>query len=236
MAISVSQVNGRQAAVLAFVCCLWTVALAQQPAAPRVRFTFDFPASDPLHYEISMPADGHGSYSSQSRSGTDAGPASDPARDATELYQAEFAASPSTAARIFELARQANYFAGDLASSKKHMAFMGAKTLSYQAPGKATQATYNYSSLPEVQQLTAIFQDLAASLEFGRRLDHDLRYQKLALEDELKHMEDMVNEGHLQELLPVAPILQKIVDDPAIIKVSRSRAQRLLAKAGAGGK
>ena len=235
MAIRISPVNGGHAAVLAFVCCLWTAPLAQQ-AAPTVRFALDFPASDPMHYEISLLADGHGSYSSKSRSGTDAGLSSDPAHDATELYQTEFTASPSTAARIFDLARQANYFEGALASKNKHMAFMGDKTLSYQAPGKTTHATYNYSSLPEVQQLTEIFQGLAASLEFGRRLDHDLRYQKLALEDELKRMEDMVSEGHLQELLPVAPVLQKIVDDPAIIKVSRSRAQRLLAKAGTEGK
>ena len=198
-----------------------------------VRFTFNFPASDPMHYEISVLADGHGSYSSQSRSGTEAELPADSAHAAAELYQTEFTASPSTAARIFDLARQANYFEGTLASSKKHMAFMGDKTLSYQAPGRSTHASYNYSSLPEVQQLTEIFQDLAASLELGRRLDHDLRYQKLALEDELKRMEDMVNDRHLQELLPLAPILQKIADDPAIIKLSRSRAQRLLAKAAA---
>jgi hypothetical protein len=222
---------GRYAALSLF-CVLWTGALAQPVAAPTVRFTLDFPASNPLHYEVSIFADGHGSYSSQTRPDADSTSSVDPAHDAIETYQTEFTASPSTAARIFELARQAHYFEGSLDSGKNNMAFMGAKTLGYDAPGHSTHAAYNYSSLPAVRQLTEIFQDLSAALDFGRRLDHDLHYQKLALEDELKRLEEMVNEGHLQGIFPLVPLLQKIVDDPAIVNVSRSRAQRLLAKAG----
>jgi len=214
----------------------WSAALGQQAAAPTVRFTLDFPASNPLHYEVSILANGHGSYSSRTRPEADSQSSPDPAHEAIELYQTEFTASPSTAARIFDLARQAHYFEGTLDSGKNNMAFTGVKTLGYDAPGKSAHAAYNYSMLPAVRQLTEIFQDLSASLEFGRRLDHDLHYQKLALEDELKHMEEMVNQGHLQEIFPLAPLLQKIVDDPAIMKVSRSRAQRLLSKATPGRK
>jgi len=116
------------------------------------------------------------------------------------------------------------------------MAFTGTKTLSYDASGHTTRASYNYSALPAVRQLTEVFQDLSESLEFGRRLDHDLHYQKLAVEDELKRMEEMVNQGRLQEISPLAPLLQKIVDDTAVMNVSRSRAQRLLLKAKAAGK
>jgi len=226
---------GRYAA-LALICVPWTGALAQQSAAPTVRFTFDFPASNPLHYEVSILADGHGSYSSRTRPEADSASSVDSAREVIETYQTEFTASPSTAAHIFDLARQAHYFEGTVDSGDKHIAFTGAKTLSYDAPGHSTHASYNYSSIPTVRQLTEIFQDLAAALEFGRRLDHDLHYQKLALEDELKRLEEMVNEGHLQEIFPLVPLLQKIVDDPAIMNVSRSRAQRLLAKAGPGRK
>ena len=236
MVIRIPCLAGRYALSFALVCSLCSAATAQQAPAPTVRFTLDFPASDPLHYEISILSDGHGSYSSRTRAEVDAGLSSDPARDAIESYQTEFTASYATAARIFELSRQAHYFEGTIDSGKTNMAFMGAKTLSYEAANHSTHATYNYSSLPAVRELTEIFQDLSASLEFGRRLDHDLHYQKLALEDELKRMEEMVNEGHLQEIFPLAPLLQKIVDDPAIMNVSRSRAQRLLAKAGTGGK
>jgi len=226
----------RCAIAFLLLCFSWPAVLSQHAAAPTVRFTLDFPASNPLHYEVSILADGHGSYSSRTKPETDAESSPDPAHEAIELYQTEFTASPSTAARIFNLARQAHYFEGTLDSGKNNIAFTGAKTLGYDAPGQSTHAAYNYSMLPAVRQLTEIFQDLSVALEFGRRLDHDVHYQKLALEDELKRMEEMVNQGHLQEIFPLAPLLQKIVDDPAIMKVSRSRAQRLLSKATPGGK
>ena len=38
-------------------------------------------------------------------------------------------------------------------------------------------------------------------------------------------MEEMSNSGGLEEISAVAPILQKIADDPAVIKVVRARAQ-----------
>jgi hypothetical protein len=132
------------------------------------------------------------------------------------------------------LASRAHYFAGELDSRKKKLASTGAKTLSYQASGKNTQATYNYSPIPAVQDITAILQGLSATLEFARRLEHDLRYQKLALDEELKRMEEMAVAGSLTELSAAAPILRKIADDATIMNVSRSRAQRLLARAGSG--
>jgi len=48
------------------------------------------------------------------------------------------------------------------------------------------------------------------------------------LDDELKKMEEMWNSHEIQEISAVAPVLQKIADDPAVIKVVRARAQRLL--------
>jgi hypothetical protein len=73
-------------------------------------------------------------------------------------------------------------------------------------------------------------------LEFGHRLDYYLRYQKLALDEELKKMEEMLNSGGLVEMSAVAPVLQKIADDPAVIKVVRARAQRLMLVPGTKGK
>jgi hypothetical protein len=52
----------------------------------------------------------------------------------------------------------------------------------------------------------------------------------------LKNMEEVANSGGLVEISTVAPVLQKIEDDPAVIKVVRARAQRMLELAGTGGK
>jgi uncharacterized protein (UPF0147 family) len=44
----------------------------------------------------------------------------------------------------------------------------------------------------------------------------------------LKRMEQMEKEKSLEEVQAVAPILQRIVADSAVINVTRARAQRLL--------
>jgi hypothetical protein len=64
-------------------------------------------------------------------------------------------------------------------------------------------------------------------MEFGRRLTYFHRYQKLALDDELKQMLDQAQRGELADLQAVSPILQSIYDDPSVINVVRARARRI---------
>jgi hypothetical protein len=136
--------------------------------------------------------------------------------------------------RIFDLAKRAHYFQGDVDSKKRNLASTGRKTLSYKDDQRSTEATYNYSPIPAVQELTQIFQSLSATLEFGRRLEYFHHYQKLALDDELKRMEETAEQNGLTELTAVAPILQQIANDNSVINPVRARAQRLLERAEAG--
>jgi hypothetical protein len=211
------------------LCCLWFVpgTQAQQTAIPTVSFTCDFPGSEPDHYAISVPDDGNAVYDSNSKLNDSA---------ASEPFHSDFTVSQASRTRIFELAKRAHYFEGDVDSKKKNLASTGMKTLAYKDAQKSTRATYNYSPIPAVEELTAFFQSLSTTLEFGHRLDYYLRYQKLALDEEMKKMEEMSNSGGLVEISAVAPILQKIADDPAVIKVVRARAQRLMLAPAAKGK
>jgi hypothetical protein len=59
-------------------------------------------------------------------------------------------------------------------------------------------------------------------------LQYDRQYQKLALEEELKRMEEMFSHNELSEMGAIQPILQQISNDPSVVNVSRARAQRLL--------
>ena len=77
-----------------------------------------------------------------------------------------------------------------------------------------------------------MFQGLSATLEFGHRLEYYYRYQKLALADELKRMEDMDKGDSLQQVSAISNILRRIADDQSVINVVRARAQRLLQSAG----
>ena len=184
-----------------------------------VTFTLDFPNSDPDHYSIAVVSDGHAHYECVARISADS--------DDRDNYQADFTVSDATRARIFELAAQADYFSGKIDSSKK-VAFTGAKKLAYKDGQRDSFATYNFSPKPAVQDLTALFQNVAATLEFGRRLAYYHRYQKLALDDETKHMEDQARRGDLAELQAVRPVLQEIFDDPSVMNVVRARAQRIM--------
>lgn len=186
----------------------------------NVTFSLNFPGSDPESYSISVASDGHAHYECSAKISADS--------DDREVYEADFTFSDSTRARIFELAEQSHYFSGKVDSGNKKLAFTGAKKLTYKDGQRDSTAEYNFSSVTPVQELTSLFQNVAATLEFGRRLAHYHRYQKLALDQELKRMEDQARRGDLNELQAVKPILQDIYDDPAVINVVRARAQRLL--------
>jgi hypothetical protein len=188
-------------------------------SSPAVSFTLDFPGSQPEHYTIRVAQDGKASYESR-------GPVS-PESEARDDFHIAFEASAATRARVFELAAKAHHFSSDLDSHRKNLASTGSKTLAYLDGEKQTSSTYNYSNTSAVQDLTHLFQDMASTLEFARRLDFYHRYQKLALDAELKRMEDLAKSNSLAELQAAEPILRQIADDPSVINVVRARARNL---------
>ena len=203
---------------------LLAACFALHAETPMVILIFDFPGSEPEHFATLVRADCFTSYDSNGRL--------TPQSDAGEPFHLEFAMSKATCDRIFSLAKKAQYFEGDIDSKAPNLAFTGHKTLVYQDGPKKTQATYNYSPIPAVEELTVLFQDLSTTLEFGRRLDFYHHYQKLMLDGELERMESMLHDKSLEELPAVAPILRTVANDPSVMNISRRRALRLLSQAG----
>jgi hypothetical protein len=185
-----------------------------------VIFSLDFPSSDPEHYSFTVDSDGHARYESVARISVDS--------EDRETYHAEFQFSPGARARIFDLAAQSHYFSGKIDSGNRKIAFTGTKKLTYHDAGRNNTAQFNYSTAPPVQQLTTLFQAVAATMEFGRRLTYCLRYQKLALDEELKRMEAQAQDNQLAEIQAVEPILREIVGDTSVINLDRAHAQRLI--------
>lgn len=207
------------AVLLGCVALVWPLfTCAAEPAT--VSFSLDFPASDPAQYTISVQSDGHAHYECSAKVSPDS--------DERDVYQTDFTFSDATRARVFDLAAQAHYFSGRIDSGNHKIAFTGVKKLVYKDGQRNSSAEFNYSSVPAVQQLTSLFQNVAATLEYGRRLTHYHRYQKLALSDELKRMEDQARAGDLGELDAVRSVLQDIYDDQSVINVVRARAQRIM--------
>jgi hypothetical protein len=212
----------KRTGVTLFVGCLAVLlstggASAGEPAS--IVFALDFPKSDPAHYSISVTSDGHARYECVAKTAPDA---------EEEPYTSEFDFSAANRARIFDLAAQAHYFSGKVDSGNRKLAFTGAKKLVFRDGQHTYTADYNYSDVPAVQQLTTLFQNVAATLEYGRRIVYYHHYQKLALDDELKRMEAQARSNELSELQAVQPVLQELFDDTSVINVVRARAQRLV--------
>jgi len=197
----------------------------QAPAERTVTFTLDFPQSQPEHYSIEIHDSGKSRYQSSGRISSES--------EDTDSFSLDFSVSATTRDKVFGLAERSKYFTRDVDSHRKNMAFTGKKTLSYKDAERSGESTYNYSTDPAVQELTTLFQGLSTTLETGHRLQYDHRYQKLALEQELKRTEEMARFTPPVELQAIAPILQQIVNDSSVINVTRARAQRLLARGGA---
>jgi hypothetical protein len=208
--------------VLALFLAMSAALMAQQPvnSAPTITFSLDFPQSIPDHYVITVSSDRRASYESTGKL--------TPQADPGEPFGEEFTMSADTCKKIFELGAKAKYFEGQIDSGNKKLASTGVKVLTYVDGARKTEATYNYSPNPAVQQVTAIFQNISSTLEFGRRLEFYHHHQKLALEEELKRMEEMARSKSLEEIQALAPVLQSIVADRSVLNVTRARAQRLL--------
>lgn len=202
---------------------------APRPALPTITFSFEFAGAIPGHYALTVEATGRAAYRSDS-------PAEEnqvyetPGKTATaDPFVEHFALSQATADRIFGLAKTLNYFQGDFDYKKTRVANTGIKKMTYADPARHFETTYNWSQNIDLMALTRLLQAISSTLEFHRRIEHELRYQKLALDEELKQLQDAVTHSDAAELQILAPTLQKIVKDSSLLHIARRRAQELLA-------
>ena len=214
---------GMLALAASFVPLMAQQAATDKPAPAVVTFTLDFPQSSPEHYSIAVDARGHANYECTGKVAEDSD---------EETYRAEFEVSAGNRERIFEWVKQAKYFAGKIDSGNNKLAFTGTKVLSYQDGQHSNTARFNYSNLEPVRQLTALFQSMAGTLEYGQRLAYYHRYQKLALDDELKRMEAQAKNNELSEIQGVEPALREIFEDASVINAVRARAKELMQMGG----
>ena len=195
-----------------------------KPGIPTVQFVFDWRAQNPPRYSIAIDASGRATYRSEPSADPNGGVAPEP-------YFVEWTTSQSTREKVFDAARKLNYFQGKLESNAK-VAQTGIKTLSYKDPSHQGSATYNYSENPSVRELTHIFQSIATTTELGRKLTHDLRYDKLGIDADLKALREQQKQGDAIEIVSILPVLQQIANDTAMLRMAQQRAKDILHSAG----
>lgn len=208
-------------------------AVAQNPqppagaAIPTVKFDVFWEPATPQQYTITLQATGETKYVSHN-----------PTKPADENgvqgddFETQFTLSAATRDKIFAMAEQARYFDGEFDYKKHSVANTGRKTLTYSDSNRHFATTYNWSENAAVDQLTRMFQGISNVIEHGRKIQFLRRFDKLGLEAELKALEDQSAAHFLTELQLIAPTLESIANDPAILNIARQRAKRLLAQCG----
>jgi hypothetical protein len=200
-------------------------AAAQQSAPPAsIRYSFDWAQGFPWQkYTMNVQSDGKAHFE-----GT---PQADGSYD-TDPYEQDFTMSPTNRQKIFDYARWLNYFQGDFDSHLKHVAKTGTKTLQYDSPQEKGSTTFDYSQHPEIQELARLFAGIATTIDYGRKLAFQYRFDKLGMDKRMKELEQLHKDGNVEELQIIAPTLRKIADDPNMMNISRQSATRLLRTLG----
>jgi hypothetical protein len=214
-------------------CIYGAAALSAQQSqvAPRaatqaaVTYLFDWPQGIPwTKYSIIVQADGTARFT-----GT---PHPDDSNSDTDPVEQDFTMSGANRERVFELAQKLNYFQGDFDAHIKHIAQTGRKTLEYQSSQVHGSSTFNYSQNADVQELANLFSGIATTVDYGRRLAFQYRFDKLGLDQRLKELVDLQANRESRELHIIAPILRKIANDPNMMNIARQNAAHLLQSIG----
>lgn len=194
----------------------------QASATPSITFERFWQDFTPQSVTITASANGAVKYSSR-----------DPGKNGDEAdeYHTEFTISRARCDKLFRDAGEANYFQGDFTFKKHAVASTGKKTLTYADASRHFTTSYDYSENKAIEETTSIFIGISNTIEHGRKLQFLRRFDKLGLESELKVMEDEAETHNLVEMQLIAPTLESIAQDPAILNIARQRAHRLLAKA-----
>jgi hypothetical protein len=134
----------------------------------------------------------------------------------------------ATTSRIFALARSSDRFNLACASLAKNVADLGRKTLRYTGPEGDGACVFNFSEDKNVMELSNLFQKIARTLEEGRKLDSDHRFDRLGLDEDTAMLVEDVDAGRAIELNVIARTLRSIAADSEVLERVRGRAASLL--------
>ena len=196
---------------------------------PEVSFQFERKGVPVPHYVILLREDGSGRYQADEAEVA-------PSMQSSSAMQyvggkhvdRPITLSPATTEKIFKTARTVNFFNIECASKAKNIANTGDKTLSYTGSDGKGSCGYNYSENKNISMLTDMFLAIAFTMDEGRRLEFLHRYDRLGLDAEMNSLANEAQAGRALELGTIAPTLDSIAGDTALMQRVRLRAEKLL--------
>jgi hypothetical protein len=214
--------------VVPLMVALVTVARAmsadptENAGVAQIRFVYENPKLQPTKYVLTVGEDGNGHFRSESGGPVPTDGESTPAQDRPIHI------SKALREAMFATARKSKLFATACDDGAKNIAFQGTKTLQYEGPEGKGSCTYNWSKLSQIDKLTDQFEAMAATLEEGGKLQRQYEHGRLSLDSELETLDQMVRDGRAIEVENIAPILQTIAGDEAVLQRVQRRARALL--------
>jgi hypothetical protein len=201
--------------------------MAQGSGQAQIRFTYENPKLQPPKYVLTVGEDGTGHFRSEG-----GGPvSSDPQNMPADPQDRPIHISKALRESMFATARKNRFFAMSCEDGGKNVAFQGTKTLQYEGPEGQGSCTYNWSKNSQIDKLTDQFEAIAATLDEGSKLQRQYEHGRLSLDTELEFLEQMVHDGRAIEVENIAPILQVLAGDDAVLQRVQRRAKALLAVA-----
>jgi hypothetical protein len=201
------------------------------PGPPRIIYTFSHPQLQPANYTITVDETGDGRFVSQ--------PGNAPVDRNEDVYPApmdrKIHLDDSLRDELFSYARTHGYFAGPCERTGK-LAFTGNKTLSYSGADGHGSCAFIWAADPALQRLSDQMEAVAVTLEIGRRLDVEIRHDRLGLDAELQTLQDAVKNQRASGLPNIAPELRTIAADQQVMDRARKRALTLLSSCEAAPK
>jgi len=192
--------------------------------SPEIRFSFEHPQLDPSAYTLVIHEDGSGHY--RSTPGTSSGPGID--GYGSLPTERDITVRDPLLATLFQTARSHHFFAMECEATDTKVAFTGKKTVAYAGSDGSGQCIFNYSHDKELNQLADDLMAVAFTLHEGNRLAIEHLHSRLALDSELENLQAAVKDHRALEIENIAPVLQSIADDEAVMNRARNRARSLL--------
>jgi hypothetical protein len=196
---------------------------AAQPATAQMSFVFENPQLDPASYTLLFREDGSGHYQSVPGSAP-----ADPQGVASVPLSRDIQLQDPLRSTLFQVARTHRFFAITCEAPHSHIAFTGKKTISYAGSDGSGECTFNWSRDQQLNELADNLMAVAFTLEEGRRLVVQHQHSRLSLDSELEMLEAAVKGGRALEIENIAPELQSIANDEAVLNRARKRAVALL--------
>lgn len=190
-------------------------------SAPTLIFRKIFKASYPEFVEITVNADGSGTY---------------------DIRQLDDTASPQPlqigsplARKMFQLADDLHDFQGVDLDVHRRIADLGQKTFVYKKGSETHEVTFNYTLNNSAQQLLALFDGLQRQELDLSDMERVMHYDHLGVADVIARVQDDVKNKLIPEPEALLPVLDQIAADTELLDMARQRARAIAEEIRNGG-